>query len=170
MYGLSNGGNIFDLRWLLKVKVKPWKLWSRISQKRYEIESVNRSSNTFIPVYNRYIHIQNPHKNSGWSLAGCIGCCNVLSAATKLRRLALCAFMSSRWDPSSQMRNLLSHILVASAPREGSHDTDGSCRMIKRHLPQMKGIDGLVCYRWKAWSQVVCVRIVGLNQESLMLC
>ena len=34
----------------------------------------------------RDIHIQNPHKNSGWSLAGC---CNVLSAATKLRRLAL---------------------------------------------------------------------------------
>ena len=39
------------------------------------------------------MHIQNPHKNSRWSLAGCIGCCNVLSAATKLQRLALCAFI-----------------------------------------------------------------------------
>ena len=38
MYGLSNVKNIFDLRWPLKVKVKPWKLWSQISQKRYEIE------------------------------------------------------------------------------------------------------------------------------------
>ena len=38
MYGLSNGENILDFRWPLKVKVKPWKLWSQVSQKRYEIE------------------------------------------------------------------------------------------------------------------------------------
>ena len=39
------------------------------------------------------IHIHNPHKNSGRTLAGCIGCCNVLSAATKLRSIALYAFI-----------------------------------------------------------------------------
>ena len=39
------------------------------------------------------IHIHNPHKNSGRTLAGCIGCFNVLSAATKLRSLALYPFI-----------------------------------------------------------------------------
>ena len=43
-------------------------------------------NNTFIPVY-IHIHIQ----------TGSIGCCNVLSAATKLRRLALCAFISEQF-------------------------------------------------------------------------
>ena len=47
MNGVSNGGNISDPRWLLKVKVKPWKLWSRISKntvrdkEKQSIESVN---------------------------------------------------------------------------------------------------------------------------------
>ena len=72
MYGLSNGENIFDLRWPLKVKVNPWKLWSQISQiseKRFEdrekvsieireIEVRKLRNNTFIPVY-IHIHIQN---------------------------------------------------------------------------------------------------------------
>jgi len=39
------------------------------------------------------MHIKNSHKSSGWSFADCIGCCSVLSAATKLRWLALCAFI-----------------------------------------------------------------------------
>ena len=47
-----------------------------------------------IPDYSRYAHSK-PTQNSGWSPAGCIGCRDVLSAATKLRRLALCAFINS---------------------------------------------------------------------------
>ena len=43
MYGLSNGENIFELGWPLKVKVKAWQLWNQISEKRYEIESLNGS-------------------------------------------------------------------------------------------------------------------------------
>ena len=58
-----------------KVKVKPPKIEEHLFQSTIDI------------------HIQNPHKNSGWYLAGCIGCCNVLSAVTKLRRLAFCAFI-----------------------------------------------------------------------------
>ena len=57
--------------------------------------------NTFIPVYNRYIHSK-PTQKSGWSLAGCIGCCNMLSAATKLRRLALCAFIQLKYGLNKQ--------------------------------------------------------------------
>ena len=78
MYGLSNGENILDFRWPSKVEGQ-----GRTPQKIQE-----HSFQSTIDI-----HIQNPHKNSGWSLAGCIGCCNMLSAATKLRRLALCAFI-----------------------------------------------------------------------------
>ena len=78
MYGFSNGENIFDLRWPLKAKGQGQ------TPKNWE---------TLLFQSTIDIHIQNPHKSNGWSLAGCIGCCNVLSAATKLRRLALCAFI-----------------------------------------------------------------------------
>ena len=85
MYGLSNGENISDLRWPLKVKGQgqtPKNWGTLLFQSTIDIHT--------------QLHIQNPHENSGWSLAGCIGCCNVLSAATKLRRLALCAFIYYR--------------------------------------------------------------------------
>ena len=57
--------------------------------------------NTFIPVYNIIYTHSKPTQNSGWSLAGCIGCCNVLSAATKLRRLALCACIKIKFETFS---------------------------------------------------------------------
>ena len=67
--------NIFDLRWPLKVKGQGH------PQKEHLFQTT------------RDMHTQNLHKNSEWSLAGCIGCCSVLSAATKLRKLAFCAFI-----------------------------------------------------------------------------
>ena len=84
MYGLSNGEHIFDLTWPLKVKSQG--------------QTPQKLRNTSIPIYNRYTHSNNLHKNSGWSLAGCIGCSNVLSAAAKLRRLALCGFICIMQD------------------------------------------------------------------------
>ena len=93
MYGLSNSENIFDLRWPLKVKGR-----DQTPPKKFR--------NTFIPVYNRYTHSK-PTQKSGWSLASCIGCCNMLSAATKLRRLALCAFSFFWTEPCIQNYKLM---------------------------------------------------------------
>ena len=84
MHGLSNSENIFDLKWPLKVKGQGQAPPPKKKKKKFR--------NTFIPVYNRYTHSK-PTQKSGWSLAGCIGWCKMLSAATKLWRLALCAFI-----------------------------------------------------------------------------
>ena len=55
MYGLSEyGENIFDLRWPLKVKGKG---------------QTPKNWGTLLFQSTIDVHIQNPHKNSGWSLA-----------------------------------------------------------------------------------------------------
>ena len=57
MYGLSNRENIFDLDRTLKVKDQG--------------QTLKNGGKLFFQS-TMDIHIQNPHKNSGWSLAGCI--------------------------------------------------------------------------------------------------
>ena len=57
------------------------------------------------------------------NLAGCIGCCNVISAATKLRRFALCAFIYDSYDLIGVLRSLskdpsisLKQVMLRSRP------------------------------------------------------
>ena len=79
MYGLSNSENIFDLRRPLKVKGQG--------------QTPQKYLGTLLFQSTIDIHIQNPHKKVGGPLLAAMAACNMLSAATKLRRLALCAFI-----------------------------------------------------------------------------